>query len=267
MKWTDYREALGLGFNDDQKNEAFINRMALLFDFLKNNTPYFFKPICLHYFKTVCEYPYNGYEFSSVEYSIKKETTLTGIISKSIAFVQAWNTSLSGESDCLVEPFLYDTLDYLKIPYEIIEDEDGKFVFPKGAKELDEVNVNIPFEWLKDYPKARAAMCVALKAYSESTDYSNTADLFRKALETFSQEFFNKSCSLENLKSEYGKYMQQKGVPAELSGNFETTLQMYTNYMNNYAKHQNRTEKKFLEFIMYQTGNIIRFVITLSKTN
>lgn len=267
MKWIDYREALGIGFNDTQKKEAFINRMALLFDCQKENLPDSFELICLHYFDTVCEYPSYGYSFRSIEQSIKKEATLSGIISKIIAFAHAWKYDLSGKSNCIVEPFLLNTLDYLKIPYEIIEDEDGKFVFPKGAKELDEANVNATFEWLKDYPKARAAMSTALRAYSESTDYSNTADLFRKALETFSQEFFNKSSNLENLKSEYGKYMQQKGVPTKLSGNFETTLQMYTNYMNNYAKHQNRTEEKFLEFIMYQTGNIIRFVITLSKTN
>ena len=62
-----------------------------------------------------------------------------------------------------------------------------------------------------------------------------------------------------------GKYLKEKGVPKELSSNFEITLQMYANYMNNYAKHHDKTERKFLEFIMYQTGNIIRFIISISQ--
>ena len=61
------------------------------------------------------------------------------------------------------------------------------------------------------------------------------------------------------------QYKKEHGVPNELASNFETVLQMYTNYMNNFAKHHNKTEKRYLEFIMYHTGNIIRFMI--SPTN
>lgn len=35
--------------------------------------------------------------------------------------------------------------------------------------------------------------------------------------------------------------------------------------MNNYAKHHNKTSKNVLEYIMYQTGNIIRLLITLNQ--
>ena len=254
MNWIDYREVLGLGFSDTKKKAAFSNRVALLINSLCEKPLYVHIDICRDYFGIVCECPnnsysaINGYSLTNVQISIQKETTLAGMISKVVAFGHAWNNSFKKNLGNPIEQWLYETLDYLKIPYEIMEDEDGKFVFPKGAKELDEANVNIPFEWLKDYPKARTAMSTALKAYAESADYSNTADLFRKALETFSQEFFNKSSNLENFKSDYGKYLKQKGVPTELSENFETTLQMYTRYMNNYAKHRNRTEKKFLEF-------------------
>ena len=35
--------------------------------------------------------------------------------------------------------------------------------------------------------------------------------------------------------------------------------------MNNYAKHHDKTSINVLEYIMYQTGNIIRLLITLKK--
>lgn len=100
-------------------------------------------------------------------------------------------------------------------------------------------------------------------AESNSQNASDVADLFRKALETFFKEFFHTDKSLENCKSEYGSYLKQKGVPKELAGNFETMLQSYTNYMNEYAKHRDATSNTILEYIMYQTGNIIRLLLTL----
>ena len=32
MNYLDYREALGIGFNDDEKVQIFINRMQVLFN-------------------------------------------------------------------------------------------------------------------------------------------------------------------------------------------------------------------------------------------
>ena len=57
--------------------------------------------------------------------------------------------------------------------------------------------------------------------------------------------------------------MESKGVPKELRNNFETLLQNYTNFMNGYAKHHDKTNKNISEYIMYQTGNLIRLLITL----
>ena len=113
--------------------------------------------------------------------------------------------------------------------------------------------------------KTRAEFVQALKDYSDLNDdnASDVADKFRKALERFFQEFFGKNGTLENLKKEYGTYMKEKGVPAELSNNLESLLQAYTNFMNGYAKHHSKTNKNLLEYIMYQTGNMIRLLITI----
>ena len=59
--------------------------------------------------------------------------------------------------------------------------------------------------------------------------------------------------------------IKARGVPSEISNNFETLQKSYTDFMNNYAKHHNKTTRNVLEYIMYQTGNIIRFLITLKQ--
>lgn len=268
MNWIDYRKALGVSFSDADKSKMFASKIIVLLDeisaarFQNDNEDC----VCRRYFSDIGEInPGQYYSWYRVKENITSNTDLPGLISYTIAFS---NAAKKEQMEKLGDYILRKTevfLNELRLEYELLQDTDGCFIFPKGAKELDEANVSIPYEWLREYPLAREAMGNALKSYSNMEAPSQVADLFRKALETFAQEFFGKSSNLENLKVDFGKYLKGKGVPKELSGNFETLIQMYTNYMNSYAKHHDRTEREFLEFIMYQTGNIIRFVISLGK--
>lgn len=274
MKWMDYREKLGIGFDDEKKLDAFKNNITATFDGLREYIIYQrfgpvlnFKP----YFITIGETPlrFKYDDIDSVAYSIRTESSLVVIISKCVALINSLNSNnqeLYGER---IKQSILFYLDQLKIAYSIVTDEDGIFIFPKGVPEFDDALVSAPLDWLKDYPNAEKAWSKALRAYSEAIpdDASDVADLFRKALETFFQEFFKTGDgrTLENSKTEYGKYLKANGIPAEVSNNLETLLQAYTNYMSNYAKHTNRAKINVLEYLMYQTGNIIRLVITLQQ--
>ena len=265
MKWIDYRDALGIGFSDEKKEMAFSNRIIVLIDMMEMKYEDYHHArelICTTFFIEVSDAPRNHYTWYEVKESIAKEKSFKGVLSKSVALANAIKKSTDSEE---AWDYLKKALNDLNISYELMDDSDGSFVFPKGAKELDEGLVNAPYEWLRDYPASRKAMTRALKAYSNGINHSEVADLFRKALETFVQEFFNSSKSLENLRSEIGQFFKGRDVPKDLSNNFETTIQMYTNYNNSYAKHHDRTSGKLLEFLMYQTGNIIRLIITISK--
>lgn len=153
------------------------------------------------------------------------------------------------------------------IGYNLINADGEYFVFPKGAVELDSALVSQPLAWLNQYPKAHTAFVKALREYADATteNASDIADKFRKALETFFQEFFKNDKALESNKSIYGNYLSKAGVPKEIASNFETLLQTYCNFMNSYAKHHDKTELNVLEYLMYQTGNIIRLLITLKQ--
>ncbi len=266
MRWIDYREALGISFSDSDKARMLESKIIVLFDGMNSIYHHDERSICRQFFSDIGERNQEHYyDWYAVKSCIIKKCEITRLISYTIAFSNASKKLKENPLRDYVLNGLKAFLDEVKIGYEIMSDNDGDYIFPKGAHELDEANVSIPFAWLQQYPLSRKAMEKALRAYSDMESPSQVADLFRKALETFAQEFLGKTASLENMKTDFGQYLKERGVPKELSANFETTLQMYTNYMNNYAKHHDKTEKRFLEFIMYQTGNIIRFVISLSN--
>ena len=56
------------------------------------------------------------------------------------------------------------------------------------------------------------------------------------------------------MKSEYGDFLTSKGVPAEIKNNLEKILDLYAKYMNNYAKHHDKTGQNVLEYILYASG-------------
>lgn len=267
MKYVDYREKLGIGFNDADKTKMLFNKII---EFLKKaNNDYtllytlFGNEDAVYLFSQMVGENTCYDDYRDIINSFRKETSIAGIISKFIVLV---NISTPKGANFLID-LLKKYLESLNIPYELIKDEDGYFIFPKGAKELDYALVSEPLEWLSEYPQTQKEWIEALKVYANLTDdnASDVADKFRKALERFFQEFFGKTKSLENLKSEYGAYLKARGVPSEISNNFETLQKSYTDFMNNYAKHHNKTSRNVLEYIMYQTGNIIRLLITLKQ--
>ena len=184
-----------------------------------------------------------------------------------MAFVNCLQNRAKGINQKLLLDILDRSFVASKLQYAVLKDGSQYFVFPKGAKEMDDALVSQPLEWLMEYPKSYAAFVKALKEYAEATpdNASDIADKFRKTLETFLREFFENSAPLEKNKVEYGRYLKSRGVPAEITGNMETLLQAYANFMNGYAKHQDATSLNVLEYLMYQTGNIIRLLITLKQ--
>ena len=247
MNWIDYREKLGIGFNDAKKLDAFRNNISALFDGLKDylaSQRLGVAPSFRPYFIMVGETPYYSRydDVDSVSYSIRTESDLFSMISKCVALVNALNHSHETVYADAMKDAVLSYLDHLKIAYSIIADDDGIFIFPKGVPEFDDALVSAPLDWLKNYPKAETAWSKALRNYSVVTEdtASDVADLLRKALEAFFQEALGGSKSLENYKSEYGTFLKAHNVPAEIANNFITLLDAFTNYNNSFAKHHDK---------------------------
>lgn len=272
MDWLDYRVKLGIGFSSEEKFTYFKRKLYNFIDEIDGKSSYSEYYEFCNLIGTSMNHNYpEGYDvdFDSIRYrtiisAVKERSSFVDLLSYYIAFV---NTTENKRAKAKLYNALCIMLKESHIQFEVIKDKDGYFVFPKGATELDSTLVSAPLEWLNTYPDSRKAFVKALKEYADATEEtaSDVADKFRKALETFFQEFFGGRKSLENYKAEYGSFLKAQGVPKEISGNYETILQAYANFMNNYAKHRNATSDKILEYIMYQTGNIIRLLIILKQ--
>ena len=272
MNYLDYRKALGIGFNDAGKCKYFLQRMHNFLNCIEDHSPPLSPQDQYYYADTTgtdYEEIYSDYGFDGIRDDILCCKDLKEFLARYIVLVNILNdkNTYPALSRSHFIQALCVNMDAARIPFQTLEDPDGFFLFPKGAEELDTPLVSQPLQWLSEFPKARIAFIKALKEYANAMDdnASDIADLFRKALETFMKEFFNTPKALENCKSIYGAYLKERGVPAEISCNLETLLQAYANYMNGYAKHQDRTNVNILEYIMYQTGNIIRLLITLKQ--
>ena len=273
MDFIDYRKKLGIGFDDRELEIAFFHRMWNAID----NYYEMRNQMTINEYYEFCmevAYPINhAVENSNVWHEVMRifnsnNRTIREFLSYYIFFVNCQNDNQADSNRYTKEELINLVCNCLKdthIPYELKKEENNYFIFPKGAEELDNALVSDVLIWLKEYPLSHKAFVKALKEYSKLTDdnISTVADLFRKALETFFKEFFDSSNSLENLKSEYGNYMKSKDIPNELRSNFETLLRSYTSFNNGYAKHNDKSSKDALEYIMYQTGSLIRFIITL----
>ena len=274
MDWIDYREKLGIGFSDRNKVEYFMTKLFNLLNCGSDEMRLQIDEEEYFNFCNVTGTPMRqgllygeGYKII-MEVLLRNSNTLEHFLAYYIAFVncqkdneyKSWTKENYKNALCNV-------FRQSHIPYELLEDADGYFVFPKGAEEMDAALVSQPLHWLSAYPKSYTAYVKALKEYSEAApdNASDIADKFRKTLETFLREFFGNSAPLEKNKVEYGRYLKSQGIPSEITGNMETLLQAYANFMNGYAKHQDATSLNVLEYLMYQTGNIIRLLITLKK--
>lgn len=280
MEWMDYRKRLGVGFCDEDRANFFIattlNNIDTSIKKPRDETDFFgrydYEGVSDDEYAVFCSMTGTRNEFSLqgrlhqvFEVLDKHSHNIGDFLAYYMAFVNCLQNREKGISQKLLLDILDRSFVASKLQYAVLKDGSQYFVFPKGAKEMDDALVSQPLEWLREYPKSYAAFVKALKEYAEATsdNASDIADKFRKTLETFLREFFENSAPLEKNKVEYGRYLKSQGVPAEITGNMETLLQAYANFMNGYAKHQDATSMNVLEYLMYQTGNILRLLITL----
>lgn len=265
MNWIDYRKKLGIGFCDEDKMAMLTNKIVNLINYLCSTlgASDYHSPSFIDYYTLVGEVPKNQ-NLSNICESMKKANSMEDLISKYVAFSNTAHKHISNTNVVeVIHNFLPSELCNLNIQYEVINDEDGTFVFPKGAKELDDALVSQPLEWLKDYPKAYKTFCIALKQYSEGEYIRDTADNLRKALEEFLQEFLGNNKNLETNKNEICKWLGLQGVDSGISGMFQPLIGAYKNINDRIAKHNDMVDKKLLEFLLYQTGVLIRMVIVV----
>ena len=266
MKWIDYREKLGIGFSDSSKSKLLANKIATFIESSSLNSNYSSNDY--YRFCLMVGYKYSltlNPEEALARLFLRLKTSTFSIISYYVAFVNTQTECDKAHRVDLID-VLQEFLDDLGIPHEVIWDKDGAFVFPKGAAELDAALVSQPLEWLSEYPKTHNTFIIALKQYSEGVYIRDVADNLRKALEEFLQEFLGNDKNLETNKNEICRYLGSQGVDAGISGLFQPLINAYKNINDRIAKHNDAVDAKLLEFLLYQTGLLIRMVLVVKQS-
>ena len=202
-----------------------------------------------------------------IDYFLKKilytKSLDTVILPMPISFIEFLTRIIILFQDKFFENFenfkksVSQSLEDCKLPYELC---DG-VIIPKGVKEYDMALVCDVAGWLSKYPNAHKSYKVALQQYYNDDEPRNIVDNLRLSLEAFLKEFLSKKGNLKNNISEIGTYLKDHNINSEISKMFTTLLTHYNNFNNDDVKHNDKTDKNSVEFLLYQTGVFMRFLL------
>lgn len=270
MKWVDYREKLGIGFSDSEKFQLLKMKIINIFKEIQYTFPYQKDSYLGFCNMTGHEYYSDSRPFSHVIDYLSRQLDLKEFLSIYIAFVNTYVEANGSDYDNrnIFINILTQMMEEAKINFDIQKDEvkNEYFIFPKGAAELDDALVSEPLEWLTAYPIAHKTFVIALKQYSDGVYIRDTADNFRKSLEEFLKEFFNNNKNLSNNIKEVGKFLKENGADNDIVSILVGLSNSYDKLNNKIAKHNDKVDARFLEFLMYQTGLFIRMLIVVKQS-
>lgn len=277
MDWEFYRNMLGNPINDMERFSKCINIVLNeVEDYFRDLKYNYYKPpviISNHDYMQFCNYL--GIRKESYDSDYIYQTVLEELNNRShdfktfiFSFVALIN-SISSYSDSK-QPNLIKILEKAfndsGIRFEVLKENNNYFLFPNGAKELDNALIVENLQWLKDYKKTHKIFTQTLLQHSQKDNPRDIADNLRKTLEQFLQEFFSNSKILSNNIGEVGIFFEDKKVHPELKNMFTSLIVGYDKANNGIAKHHDNINDNMLEFLLYQTGVFIRTLITLKKS-
>lgn len=273
LNFIDYRKALGLSFDDKDKKELFIKRIGVFMQ-SGENCPFEEQDEIDFSYMIGEEYLLANIDIFEIKlgndpiglqrawlYLSKRTESFEDFLSCVVALINTYGGNKTNKKTILsgVKKALSDS----RIEFELIEDNDGIFIFPKGAKELDSALVSQPLEWLSKYPNSRKTYCIALKQYSEGIYIRDVADNLRKAFEEFLREFLVNDNDLNKNKKEVEIYLKKQNADPQLITMLVSLISHYYLLNNEVAKHNDKMDKKYLEYLLYQTGIFMRMLIVV----
>jgi len=156
---------------------------------------------------------------------------------------------------------IQDVICLTGVPLVIKQTNTDVLLFPSGAKLLDIKLVDDNLDWLSKYQRSYEAYKTALLKVGKKGEERSVVDYLRLSLELLLKDILQNKKSLENQKNELGNYLKSKNVSVELSNLFWTVLDYYSKYQNDKAKHGNMVPADEVEFILYLTGVLMRFLL------
>lgn len=267
MDWFDYREKLKIGINDKQKLDFLVTVVLNQLESIEYDYPNFISYDDYFLFCNTVGIPAQKNDYTGIgvrnfiEVLREHRESANDFISYYIAMV---NCISGGREQSIIRNIIIGTLSHSHIPVDIIEDDEGfSYYFPKGVEMFDDALVSEVLNWLNDYPETQKVYSNALRQYSEGVYIRDVADNLRKSLEAFLQEFLGNDKNLKNNKTTICKLLGEKGLNPNIGGFYHDIINKYDTLNNEIAKHHDAVDKNVLEFLLYQTGILIRMIIVV----
>ena len=134
-------------------------------------------------------------------------------------------------------------------------------LYPTNIELLDEHLIFDNLNWLNNYPKAEEHFSKAVKLEIIEENFRTIVDELRLSLELLLQQLFSNQKSLENQKSELGKYLKENNIANEINSMYVKLFDLYTLYNNHNAKHNDEIERLEISYITYLTGTFISLLV------
>lgn len=173
-----------------------------------------------------------------------------------------WMTSIDWKYKLEFLESIQDAIIETGVPLIVKDTDDCVLFFPAGAKLLDQALVNDNLDWLADFPDSYDTFKIALTEIGTKGKERHVVDNLRLSLELLLKAVLKNTKSLENQKEFIGKYLKTRNTSSEISNLFWTVLDYYSKYQNDKIKHTDNAKADEVEFLLYLTGTIMRFLLT-----
>ena len=208
-------------------------------------------------------YNINYFHYNAI---IKVLNSIKDIYELTVAVCYFANSIEANSFRAELNGIIVDAVKDCDIDVFVVEKRGRLHVHRRGAEVLDNPLIFELLAWLPKYEPALKSFETALEQYSNKQYERNCVDNLRHAFEMLVRAKLNSNSSLENLKSDIGKFLKENGVPKHIANMFTTLQQYYTDYQNNYVKHDDKVDQREIEFILYLTGTMMRFIISADRT-
>jgi hypothetical protein len=118
---------------------------------------------------------------------------------------------------------------------------------------------------LANYPTALKSYESGIAKDQGGVFLRNALDDMRLSLELLVKDIFGNSKSLENQRSDLGKFLKSEGISKEIRNLFMGVMSDYEKFQNQHVKHDDRVNSKEIEFIIELTSIIMNFLIELQE--
>ena len=139
----------------------------------------------------------------------------------------------------------------------VVQSKNDIILYPKGEKILDEELINKTFSFLdkesnKDFEKA-------LKFYARK-NFRESANNLQSSLENYLRYILKNTKGIKENINTVQRNLKENKSPSEIRNIVATIFNYLNKYFDNNSKHWDKVTEQENEFLIYQTGLLLRYI-------